>query len=147
VLLYTRKTDVLQHILHLPEFLISGVSQRTNDAGINQLSDWLQIDVKRVIGDSIIHLKSHVTYLGKDTVIVNENFSKHPVLDSFTKIITDSNEEYSANTLSINNTVLIPSGFPDTQEKLSDYGFETIALDMSEFQKCEGALTCLSLLY
>jgi dimethylargininase len=134
-------------VLHLPGFLISGISQRTNDAGVRQLSDWLQIEVKKVIDDSIIHLKSHVTYLDRGIVIVSDAHSKHPVLNSFTKIITSSKEQYAANTLTINKSVLVPTGFPDTYQQLTNNGFEVITLDMSEFQKCEGALTCLSLLF
>ncbi|PWI47738.1 hypothetical protein CEE45_10170 [Candidatus Heimdallarchaeota archaeon B3_Heim] len=134
-------------VLHLPSFLISGVSQRTNKVGVRQLSDWLQIEVKTVIDNSIIHLKSHVTYLDSGTVIVNENVSNHPVLESLTKIVTVSRENYAANTLTINNTVLLPTGFPDTYQQLTNNGFEVITLNVSEFQKCEGALTCLSLLF
>ncbi len=134
-------------VLHLPKYLISGVSQRTNEQGVKQLSDWLQIEVKRITDESIIHLKSHVTYLDSGTVIVNDTVSNHPILGSFTKIIAAPKEQYAANTLTINNMVLLPTGHPNTHQKLMDNGFDVITMEMSEFQKCEGALTCLSLLF
>jgi dimethylargininase len=54
-------------------------------------------------------------------------------------------EEYAANCLSINGKVLIADGFPAIAEELEHLGFQTIALDMSEFQKMDGGLSCLSL--
>ncbi len=134
-------------VVHLPNYLISGVSQRTNVEGINQLSNWLKLEVKRIIDDTIIHLKSHVTFLHSNTVLVNDKVSNHPVLDSFKKIVITPDEQYATNTLTINKVTLLPSGYPHTYQQLTEEGFEVITLEMSEFQKCEGALTCLSLLF
>ncbi len=133
-------------VIHLPQYLISGISQRTNKEGVMQLADWLQLEVKPILDKSIIHLKSHVTFLERNTVIVNDSISNHPVFRSFAKIVVPTDEEYAANTLTINGVVLIPDGYPKTAQKLMNAGFEIIQLEMSEFQKCEGALTCLSLL-
>jgi dimethylargininase len=134
-------------VAHFPNYLISGVSQRTNTVGIKQLSNWLKIQVKKIVDDSIIHLKSHVTYIHSNTVIINDKVSNHPLLDSFRKIVTPPTERYAANTLTINKVTLLPSGFSLTYQHLFEEGFEVLTLDMSEFQKCEGALTCLSLLF
>ncbi|MHA1977814.1 MAG: dimethylarginine dimethylaminohydrolase family protein [Candidatus Hodarchaeales archaeon] len=134
-------------VLHLPNYLVSGISQRTNQDGIQQLSDWLRIEVKKVIDDSIIHLKSHVTYLYSNTIIIDQKVANHPLFNSYTKILTPVDEEYATNSLTINKTVLLPHGFPKAKQLLVDNGFETITLNMSEYQKCEGALTCLSLLF
>ena len=53
----------------------------------------------------------------------------------------------TANTLTIDKTVLLPKGYPKTKEMIETAGFDVITLDMSEFAKCEGALTCLSILF
>jgi dimethylargininase len=54
-------------------------------------------------------------------------------------------EEYAANCLSINGRVLIAAGFLKVKEELDQLGYKTIALNMSEFQKMDGGLSCLSL--
>jgi dimethylargininase len=71
----------------------------------------------------------------------------HPTLKNFKILVVDDNERYAANTLTIEKTVLVPKGFPKTLAILKEAGFEVIPLDMREFQICEGALTCLSLLF
>ena len=57
----------------------------------------------------------------------------------------ESSENYAANCLAINGRVLIAGGFPATKRELEHLGYQTIALDMSEFQKMDGGLSCLSL--
>ena len=57
----------------------------------------------------------------------------------------DSGEAYAANCLVINDKVLIADGFPATKRALEHMGYQIIALDMSEFQKMDGGLSCLSL--
>jgi len=54
-------------------------------------------------------------------------------------------EKYAANTLAIGETVILPKGYDFTRQKIEQEGFEVITLEMSEFERCEGALTCLSL--
>ena len=134
-------------VLHHPSYLISGVSQRTNQEGIQQLSDWLQVKVKQVKDDTIIHLKSHVTYLDRKTIVVDQKVADHPVFTQYAKVLIPEKEQYVTNTLTINKTVLLPSGFPESKNLIFERGFEVITLNMSEYQKCEGALTCLSILF
>ncbi|MHA2251279.1 MAG: dimethylarginine dimethylaminohydrolase family protein [Candidatus Kariarchaeaceae archaeon] len=134
-------------IIHTPSHLISGVTQRTNQEGVTQLSKWLDVRVDTCKDSEIVHLKSYVTYLGNNQVLTTVNFAKHPVFDNFEKIFVSPDENYAANSLTIGNTVIIPSGNPKTRKQLEDHGYEVIFLDMSEFEKCEGALTCLSLLF
>lgn len=134
-------------VIHLPDHLICGVTQRTNTDGVNQIKKWLGVPVDTCVDPNIIHLKSYVTYLVKNIMITTRGYANHPVVKKFTPLIVPETEGYAANTLTIDDTVLIPDGFPKTQVMVRDAGFEVIALDMSEFQKCEGALTCLSLIF
>lgn len=134
-------------VIHLANSLIFGITERTNSEGIKQTSEWLDVTIKTIEDPRIIHLKSHVTYIGNATVIVSERFNKHPQLIDFEKIVVPKAEAYAANTLTINNTVLMSSNHPTTLNLVKRAGFETIALDMSEFEKCEGALTCLSIIF
>ncbi|UCG01891.1 MAG: hypothetical protein JSW11_20085 [Candidatus Heimdallarchaeota archaeon] len=134
-------------IIHLPNHLICGVTQRTNIEGVDQLKEWLNVTVGVYHDPNIVHLKSYATYLGDDYVIATKSHMNHPTLKNFQILTVDDNESYAANTLAIGKTILIPKGFPHVLSMLSDAGFEVIPLDMREFQKCEGALTCLSLLF
>jgi dimethylargininase len=61
--------------------------------------------------------------------------------------VVPQDERYAANVLLANGTVLMPHGYPKTKEILEGEGMEVIALEMDEFPKCEGAMTCLSILF
>lgn len=134
-------------IIHLPDRLISGITQRTNPNGVAQVANWLDVKITTITDPSIIHLKSYITYLGNDIMITTEKYTNHPVLEKYQLLIVPEDENYAANTLSIGETVLMASGYPLTRMLVTEAGFEVVSLDMSEFQKCEGALTCLSLLF
>lgn len=134
-------------VIHLPDSLICGITQRTNIAGVHQMRDWLDVTVNTIEDSQIVHLKSHVTYLVQSTLVTTRAYAQHPGLKGFDILIVPNEESYAANTLTIGDTVLIPKGHPHTQTMIEEAGFTTIALDMSEFAKCEGALTCLSILF
>lgn len=134
-------------VMHLPDRLISGVSQRTNVEGVFQMSDWLEVQVDAIRDPYIVHLKSHVTYLGGKTMVCRKSYADHPALEGYELLIVDDNEGYSANTLTIGNVVIMPAGFDRTAEMITEAGYEVTRLDVSEFEKCEGALTCLSILF
>ncbi|MFX0124132.1 MAG: dimethylarginine dimethylaminohydrolase family protein [Candidatus Hodarchaeota archaeon] len=134
-------------VIHLPDRLVCGLTQRTNSDGVNQMGKWLNVKVDTINDPNIIHLKSYLTYLGNGLIIATNTYANHPILEDYDILIVTENESYAANTLTIGNSVLLPRGFPNTQKMLTEAGFQVIPLDMSEFQKCEGALTCLSLLF
>ncbi len=133
--------------IHLSDELIIGETQRTNARGIEEASEYLQIPVKTIKDAAIVHLKSHVTYLGKGIVICTERYMNHPELIQFEKLVVEKKEAYAANTLAIGDVVLMTKGYPVSAQLVRDAGFDIVTLDMSEFEKCEGALTCLSLLF
>lgn len=136
-------------IIHVDDqnLLICGKSQRTNQHGISQLDDKLNCEISVIENPNIVHLKSYVTYLGNNTMLTTKEYEHHPTLNSFTKLVIEEKEAYAANSLNINDTIIIPSGYNNTREMIVNNGFEVMALNISEFQKCEGALTCLSLLF
>lgn len=134
-------------VVHLPDRLISGLSQRTNAEGIQQMGDWLEVRVDMVEDDEMMHLKSHVTYLGEGTFIATEKYANHPALHGMEVIVVPKGEEYAADTLAIDNTVLMPAGRTISHQLVKDAGFKVIPVEVSEFEKCDGALTCLSVLF
>lgn len=134
-------------VLHLDDRLVCGVTKRTNHEGAQQLADWLEVGVDTVRDQSIMHLKSHVSQLEDNKVIISKAFADRPAFVGLEKLIAPEGEEYAANALSVNGTVVMPVGFPKTKELLERSGFDVVALEMTEFPKCDGAMTCLSILF
>ncbi len=134
-------------VLHLPGRLISGLSRRTNQPGVNQMTDWLEVRVDTISDPRMMHLKSYVTYLTDGKAICTKRFCSDPALHDLSLIVVPEKEAYAADTLTVGKTVLLPSGMPLTEEMLKEAGFETIALDVGEFEKCDGAITCLSIIF
>ena len=134
-------------VIHFSDFLISGITQRTNLEGVELLRTLLQTDVKTVVDRDIIHLKSYVTYLDEKNIIMEKRYSNHPVFEGMNKIVLEDSERYASNTLTFNGTVLIPKNYPSAVEALKEQDYDVITLEMSEFEKCEGAITCLSLIF
>lgn len=93
----------------------------------------------------MLHLKSGLSYLENNNMLVCGEFINNDLFKKFNTIAIDKNESYAANSLWINGRVLVPDGFPETREKIEKAGYETIALDVSEFRKVDGGLSCLSL--
>ena len=93
----------------------------------------------------MLHLKSGVNYIGENTLVVRQEVTEMKALDNFEKIVVPPGENYAANCILINGCLLVPKGFPEIREKLLHKGYTLIELEMSEFQKMDGGLSCLSL--
>ena len=135
-------------VLMVGNHFFIGLSERTNKEGATQLSSHLikaGHTSETVPVAAGLHLKSSVNYLGKNTLLVTKNLSNHPSFSSYEKIILDEDEVYAANTLWVNHTLLMPKGFPKTHAKLASLEMPILELDVSEVQKMDGGLTCMSL--
>jgi dimethylargininase len=133
-------------VIHFPNSLICGVTKRTNWEGAFQMEQWLELPVHIIEDLNIMHIKSHVTYLERNTILVNPRYVEYPVLEPYSKIVLPIDESHSANTLTVDGVVLMSARHVKTSELVKVAGFEVIHLDMSEFEKCDGALTCLSII-
>lgn len=125
-----------------------GLSERTNIEGANQLIVILQtygLTGSTVEMGNILHLKTGLSYLENNSLIIASGFSKEAQFDSFKKIAIPDDESYGANAIWVNDKVIVAAGFPKSQAAIEQAGHETIALNMSEFQKLDGGLSCLSL--
>lgn len=125
-----------------------GISDRTNEEGANQLKDILEVagyQATIVPLKKFFHLKTGVTYLGNNTIAAAGEFVDHPDFAQYDKIVVPPEEEYAANCIRVNDYVIMPKGFPETKQKIADAGFNTIEVEMTEFQKHDGGLSCLSL--
>jgi dimethylargininase len=134
-------------VVHLGDRLICGVTERTNLEGVAQMRDWLGVRVDTITDPEIMHLKSYVTSLGAGRVIATRKYATHPALEGLEVLVIPEGEEYAADTLTVGNTVLMPAGYPRSHEMVRKAGYEVIPMDVSEIEKCDGALTCLSILF
>jgi dimethylargininase len=125
-----------------------GLSERTSENGAEQLISILEkygMTGSTLKINNTLHLKSAVSYLEYDNLLATGDFLNEPELQKFKSIGVDSNESYAANSVWINDRVLVPKGFSKTKRKIEAAGYSTIAVDVSEFQKMDGGLSCLSL--
>jgi len=135
-------------VLCAEDHFFIGLSERTNQEGAAQLTALLEptgytcITIPVAAG---LHLKSGVNYVGSNTLLVTSSLAEHPAFTRYQKILIDPEEEYAANTLLVNGTLLTPRGFPKTRAELVRLGKPVIELDVSEVQKMDGGLTCMSL--
>jgi len=135
-------------VLMIGNHFFIGISERTNLEGAKQLGGILEKHQKTFTTIQVgagLHFKSSVNYVGKNSILVAQDFASHEALNGYDKISVNKEEEYSANTLWINDHLLMPKGFPDTKTKLKRLGLPIIELDVSEMQKMDGGLTCLSI--
>ncbi len=134
-------------VIHLDDGLIVGLTSRTNQQGINIMEHTLQVNVQIVHKPSIMHLKSHVTYLKDDWVIGEKEFLKHSVFSEFSKIELEQKEAYASNTLTLDEVVIMPRGYDNAVKSVREQGFEVQTIDTTQFCFCDGALTCLSIIF
>lgn len=128
-----------------------GISERTNEVGALQLGRYLTtygkthslIDIRGICG--LLHLKSGVAFLGDNRLVVIESLAGLTEFSDYQLVHVSDGEEYAANCVRINDHVLIAEGYSKFAETLASLGYQAIALNMSEFQKMDGGLSCLSL--
>lgn len=99
----------------------------------------------RSVSLGILHLKSVVASLGDNRLVVIDSLANREEFRGFDLLRVEAGEEYAANCVSINDHVLVAAGFPVFERAIRQLGYQTIALDMTEFQKMDGGLSCLSL--
>jgi dimethylargininase len=131
-----------------------GLSERTNEAGAQQLAGLLApfgysasfVDIRKT--DGLLHLKSGLAYLGDNRLVVTEALAAlvdGHIVSNYEIVRMDSQEAYAANCIRVNDYVLVPAGYQFFARTLRELGYQTVELEMSEFQKMDGGLSCLSL--
>jgi dimethylargininase len=136
-------------VVRIGRKLYIGASRRSNAAGIEQLRVALAPFGYRVASVALrdcLHLKSACTFIPPDILLVNPAWVDPKVFDVRTVVGVDEGEAFAANTLSVQGVTLVSAAFPRTEQRLREAGVTTRALDVSELQKAEAALTCMSLM-
>jgi dimethylargininase len=137
-------------ILRIGRKLFVGVTKRSNAEGIRQLSDILapyHYQVVAVPVTGCLHLKSAVTFLGRDTLLANRAWFDAAPFAAYDWIDVDPTESHAANALALGSTIIFPASFPHTRARIESAGFHVTPLDISELQKAESGLTCSSLIF
>ncbi|MCH7658528.1 MAG: hypothetical protein IIB05_09465 [Bacteroidetes bacterium] len=125
-----------------------GISGRTNHEGAMQLKSILShygYSASLIEVHHTLHLKSGFNNLGNNRLLIHEQFYDNPAIKKYEKIIVPEKEAYAANVVRVNDHLLVPEGFPETLAKLKQLNIPLIILDVSEFRKMDGGLSCLSI--
>ena len=133
-------------ILNTPQAIYIGLSKRSNERAIQSLSQKVG---KKIISVPVIkglHLKSAVSYLGNNVLLIDPERVENTAYKSFQWIEVEEKDSYAANCLALGNRIIMPAGFPTIREKILQHGFETVEVEMSEFEKADGGVTCLSII-
>jgi dimethylargininase len=138
-------------ICQVDDHFLIGLSARTNEAGAAQLAAILArhqytsstLDIRG--HPSLLHLKSGIAYLGERRFLLASGFPPMNELAGYQRIEVADGEIYAANAVRVNEEVLIASGFPMMAGALDKLGYRVRSLEMSEFAKMDGGLSCLSL--
>ena len=136
-------------VLRIDRTIWVGLSTRTNRAGIEQLQQLVKphdYEVKTVEVGGALHLKSAVTVVADNTILLNPEWID-PVFDGYRAIAVDPSEPSAANVLRVGETTVVSSSYPRTAAQLDAHGIQCRSVASSELAKAEGALTCCSLLF
>jgi hypothetical protein len=124
------------------------------EAGANLLGDFLSqagytsslVDIRKSVPTgSFLHLKSGLAYLGDERLVIAEALQNQREFALYDRVCVNAAELYAANCIRVNDHILIARGYPQFEKSLQELGYQTIALEMSEFRKMDGGLSCLSL--
>lgn len=136
-------------VLKMGRTLFVGESGRTNPGAIEQLCALVEPYGYEVVTTKIgqcLHLKSAVTQVAPDTVLVNPAWVAPSSLGDMEFVEVDPSEELGANALLVGDTLVYPAEYPLTRERLENRGLRVQSVPTSELLKAEGGVTCSSLL-
>ena len=138
-------------VLRIGRTLYVGNSARSNIPGIKQLMEIVApygYDVEVVKVNGCLHLKSAVSLVGEETLLINRSWVDANSFGCSREFIDiDPGEPCAANALLVGGELMYPQSFPRTRLRLERSGIEVRVVDVSELQKAEGALTCCSLIF
>lgn len=137
-------------VLRIGKTIYIGLSSRSNSAAIEQVRDIVRpfgYTVKSVNVGRCLHLKSAVTQVAEDTLLIQPDWVDANAFGTMQMIKVDPSEPHAGNALLIDEMVVYPASYPRTQERLESRGLSVMTVDVSELIKAEGAVTCCSLVF
>ena len=136
-------------ILNINNHFIIGLSNRTNKAGAENLSKILyslgaSVSVCET-PKNVLHFKSECSLIDDDVILVSSKMANLEYLKSnYNLVELPIGEEGAANSLRINDKLLVPDGFSKTDEILSK-NYNIIKIKVNEISKVDAGLSCMSL--
>jgi dimethylargininase len=137
-------------VLRVGRAIYVGLSNRSNQAAIDQMRAVLEplgYTVQGVPVSACLHLKSAVTQVAANTLLVNPAWVDTAIFSYLHLIEVNPTEAYAANALLVGETVIYPTAYPLTRRRLEAHGIVVQTVDVSELLKAEGAVTCCSLIF
>lgn len=137
-------------VLRLGRTLYVGLSPRTNAEGadaLRRLAAPYGYEVVEVEPRGCLHLKTGCSGLGDEAVLVNPEWVDAGIFRGREVVRVDASEPWAANVLRVGGSVCVSAAFPRTAEMLAARGYDVHAVEVSEFAKAEGGMTCMSLLF
>jgi dimethylargininase len=137
-------------VLRVGRTLLVGLSARTNLAGVRALEAIVRrhgYEVVPVAVRQCLHLKTAGTALDDRRLLVNPAWLDVQALRGFELVRVPDEEPWAANVARVGGHVCVAAAHGRTAEMLGELGFAVQPIDLSEFAKAEGGVTCLSLLF
>jgi dimethylargininase len=137
-------------ILRVDRTIYVGLSSRSTEDAIEQIKAILEPRNYRVQGVNVtgcLHLKSAVTRVSENTLLINPEWVSKDDFPGMDFIDVDPSEPYAANAVLVEDAIIYPSAFPKTRAKLEREGVNLLIVDADELAKAEGAVTCCSLIF
>jgi dimethylargininase len=137
-------------VLRAGQRIYVGVSGRTNAEGVRQLADLLAprgYDVSAIEVRGCLHLKSAVSAVADDAILVNPRWVDVSRFRGFRRLEVHPDEPFAANALLVDETLVCAAAAPRTRERLGAAGFAVESVDVSELAKAEAGVTCCSLVF
>jgi dimethylargininase len=136
-------------VLVTGSMVLVGLSARTNQAGFDSLKEVLAgwgYDARAVRTPAdVLHFKSDCNILDDHTLLCTSRLAGDPHLRDFRILTVPPGEEAAANSIRVNDAVLVPQGFPGTAELLDGAGFDIVLVKISQAALADGGLSCMSL--
>ncbi len=135
-------------VLRIGDHFFVGLSSRTNRQGFIQLERILKkygFTASPIKLQAALHLKTGLAYLENGEILVTGEFREKEEFKKFKRIEIGEEESYSANSIWVNGWVIMPEGYPRTREKVEQAGYPVKSVEVSEFRKLDGGVSCLSL--
>lgn len=137
-------------VMQVGKTLYVGQSRRTDARAVEQLRGIVSphgYSVVPVGVDGCLHLKSAVTRVADDLLLLNASWVDPDAFSGMRWVEVDPAEPFGANALLLGDVVLHAEAFPRTRRRLEDSRIGVISLDVSELAKAEGGLTCCSVIF
>lgn len=129
--------------------ILVGRSARTDAAGIAELTQianaWGHSVREVITPPDVLHFKTDCSLLDHQTILVTPRLNASGCFADYTVIETAEGEDACANAIRVNDTVIMPSGFPKTAEILTARGYHVVTVNNAECAKIDGGMSCLSL--